>query len=61
MSPYEYICLDCGHDFPLPPVDGEVRCPRCSSRDVGHNQWLLGTPDCEGLAPEDHYYAGLAV
>ena len=63
----EYKCTQCGHDFnPLPGVNGDrenegLRCPRCGSELLEHNPYLLGTPDAEGLTPEDYFAVAMQL
>lgn len=56
----EYKCLHCEHDFNKGPwMDKEIRCPRCGSRLVEANPYLLGTGSAEGLTPEDYFAVAL--
>ena len=53
----EYRCLQCGHAF-TPAVDADretVCCPRCGSNKLERVPYLFGSPDAEGLTPEDYY------
>lgn len=50
----EYVCLNCGHDFPGDAPLAEARCPRCDSALLSRNPWLLGTGEAEGLTAEDY-------
>ena len=63
----EYKCIQCGHDFnPLPWTNRDHKneipcCPRCGSELLEHNPYLLGTPDAEGLTPEDYFAVALQL
>ena len=63
----EYKCTQCGHDFnPLPVLNGDresedLHCPRCNSKLLERNPYLLGTPDAEGLTPEDYYAVAMQL
>ncbi len=53
----EYRCQACGHTF-CPVVDKDkeaLRCPRCGGGKLEPVLYLFGTPDAEGLTPEDYY------
>lgn len=50
----DYTCLTCGHEFPSHESLDEAACPRCGSRLLRRNPWLLGTHQAEDLTSEDY-------
>ncbi len=54
MNALEYRCLECGHTFPSRLPLAEEACPRCASRALESNPWLLRTAEAAGLSPEDY-------
>ncbi len=56
----EFKCKQCEHDFNKSPWMGEeIKCPRCGSKDLETNPYLLGSDSAEGLTPEDYYDVAL--